>query len=200
MIGIIGTPSGGTMYISERFKANGCDIGHEFFGEDGIADWKLAIELNNGEIHRQPEFEPWYHKRDKDEKVDVVLHQVRHPLSVIAAMTRWANPRAEIWGAVGKFIDLQSTDTYLLMAMKFWLRWHELADGLTKKVYRVEDINIEHMKLWTGVELKADIDKTINTKKQINPVYSVAWRDLYWVNSHLARRIVDKAREYGYAI
>lgn len=82
---ITGCGRSGTTYISAVLQEFGLDVRHECYGADGICSWPMTVVDDDL---------PWKWLppgRNKDMKFTHILHQVRHPLKVIASFYTYVN-------------------------------------------------------------------------------------------------------------
>jgi hypothetical protein len=118
-IAIIGTPRSGTGYAAHYFN-----VGHEKWTARGISSWKL-VSLKG--LWEEP------HMR--------IFHQTRNPIKVISSMTTMSD---KTFGYVFSILKRPLSDSRLHNSMVFWLEWNKLAEKITDKRYRVEDIDTEN--------------------------------------------------------
>ena len=189
MILITGCPRSGTGYASQIFQAQGLDIGHERLGTDGVSSWLFAVE-----DHRYPWHPPGELRQNYG--FEVILHQVRDPLRVLASMTVLRRPD---WTFIGRHLALPKMP--LERRIGFYLHWTELCDRQAHYRYRVEDIAVEWPRLhqfcggiaaWTGEA--QGISKTYNRRRH---------QDLTWTQvlaTPGGREVAAKAQAYGYEV
>lgn len=214
-IGITGTTSAATMYIAAFLSQCGLDVGHEYMGRDGISDWKLAAELNDDRLI--VEYDHFrilgYVKRSDNpcsgRRIDVFLHQVRHPLRVITSHARFPDdPQAPIWHAISQHVPLSPADPPLVRSMKFWLYWNEMAEEKADYTYCVEDLRrdsetFDVICALTGAQCPDGfpfVPRNTNTRRHIRPAHRVTWDDLEEASNDLVWQVTEAAVRYGYRI
>ena len=182
---ILGHPRSGTLYTTVVLRTLGLQVEHERQGKDGsvtgqfwYGDWKL-------------------------EDYNVILHQVRNPLNVIASCTkmRIRNPRvithlAEISGS--KLTNEQRRNK-VLRYMVTWLGFVKWVDSICAWKYRVEDMSDVFPRLCKEFGLSTTtplppIPNNINHLQHRTLTYA----NLRSLDSNLAEQIYTKACEYGY--
>ena len=189
MILITGCPRSGTGYASRIFQAQGLDIGHEHLGTDGVSSWLFAVT-----DHRYP-----WHKRGElrqNYNFQVILHQVRDPLKVLASMAVLRRPD---WTFIRRHLELPPGS--LQRRIAFYLGWTELCDRQAHYRYRLEDIETEWPRLhqlcggsphWTG---RAETtSKTYNRRRH----QDLAWSQILALPGGTA--VAARARTYGYEV
>ena len=176
-IAITGCARSGSTFMTEVMKAAGLDIGHHHEARvDGICSDVVAS----------------FKCLDKC----IVLHQVRHPLHQIASMTTAMD---KTWDYMASFMDIDNMGL-LRKCMTYWLEWNARAEKKAVLTFRVE--NLDHY--WGNIcqllsiaeQPLPDIPKDLNTRR--GKYALVSWKDLFQEDTILAKRIEEKAREYGY--
>ena len=114
-IAVIGCGRSGTKFISEYLN-----LGHEKYGENGIADWSLTTD---GYF---------------SEHIDglIYIHQVRHPLDTISSCQTLADTS---WEFIERYISF-GNDCLIRKCMKYWYYWNLYAEEKAEFTYRVESI------------------------------------------------------------
>jgi hypothetical protein len=191
---ITGCGRSGTGYISRLLSSAGLSMGHEAFGLDGISDWHLAV---NDEKYEK--IEKFYGCRFDFE---IVLHQIRNPLSVISsAQTLNATPEVGSWYYIAKHIPcISQNDHVLVKAMKYWVFWNMFAERRAKYTYRIEDIDIELDKIakLIGVALDTKCLETIPRNINTRGHSMVTWEQLRELDSAMCDEVIAYAKEKGY--
>lgn len=191
MLMVIGCGRSGTKFTSTLFKKNGIDIGHESLGEDGIASWCLVPDTYLSI------YGPSFLKLKRYRMP--VVHQVRHPLKVIASM-QTANKYS--WQFISNFIKIGRFDSTIKKCMKYWYYWNLLSEKKAQYRYKVEEIQQSFTKLCEigdfslDAECKYDVSKSTNTREHSE----LTVNDLYLRAPLLTRKIIRMARRYGYNI
>jgi hypothetical protein len=188
---IVGCGRSGTRYASKVLKAAALDVGHERPGADGMANWRSVACEEDLRSH------------------DVVWHQVREPLGVIAS---FHTVMGRSWDFVCQVEPrVPRSDPVLLRCMKYWLYWNELCESAADRTYRVESFleGLPAMAGALGRELsQADLeaarkvprnDHTRRRGHKVSGSYPVlSWGDLVAAEPDVAAEIGDQAKRYGY--
>lgn len=190
---ILSCPCSGTKFITDLFKRVGLNVGHERFGRNGIAYWRLVGGPENtrgaGPV------------KMADQRV---LHQVREPLAAIGAIQTigfhsWIFLRNQ-----GVFSDMR--ESRLTRAAKVWVEWNKRAEKISKHTYRVENLKSiwEQFCGWTGIEADVSILDTVppdtNTRKGKFERPPVSLNALRKANAKLCDEVVALATHYGYEV
>jgi 2-polyprenyl-3-methyl-5-hydroxy-6-metoxy-1,4-benzoquinol methylase len=177
-------PRSGTMYIAHLLQASGVDMRHEQLGKDGIVSWQ---HICNNE-----------YKVD----CDTVIHQVRHPLKVIASTAYTLSSPAFpfIFDCIGQ----PPNPHPLAVAMWTWIEWNKLIEKRAKCRFRIEDVHLGSLLRNLGftqgisgmLDMKPDIPKDTNSI----PHVPTSWAELGAVDSELCKRVRGLAVKYGYRL
>lgn len=179
------------MYIARLLRKKGLRIGHERMLGDGSVGWFWAASRKWGGYGQRGHRDDWPDK--------TILHQVRHPLKVIASTTRMKRRQ---YGFIDSEVGLLPREPLLPCAASFWLRWNLLAESVAEWTYRIEDI-------YEGSPVYAEfcrrlqiperpfpqLSRTTNTRKHDD----VTWDDLKdypWLVDAIKRN----ARRWGYDV
>ena len=201
---ITGCGRSGTNYVARALSSIGFPFCHEGFPQKGIAAWPLAV--------KNDEPMPWWMLfKQGDFVFKPVLHQVRHPLAVIASTQTFANSS---WRYIEKFIPIKENDSLLLKCMKYWHYWNLKAEEVSEWTYRVESFpgifpefceKMGHPELIEKKDKFTQMVKTVNTRaKRLdkNPLKlskkSVTWSRLEAEDRELCALIRKQAQKYGY--
>ena len=195
---IVGCGRSGTQYTAHVLSRAGYRFGHERPEQNGSIDWRGVVRSTDG--------------------YDVVWHQVRHPLLVIASCH---TIMAKSWRYVYKNEPrIEPRHSILKRCMGYWLYWNERASQMASRTYRVEDMKMvlpdliealgePHAKANPNSWLKQQ-SPAANTKRALrvptnthsrehkDSYVSVDVSDLFTEDYHLASRIWALASEYGY--
>jgi hypothetical protein len=191
---IIGCGRSGTRYASKVLRNCGLKIGHEReAGEDGMTSW-MSIA-----------------KPEELEAFDVIFHQVREPLGVIASFKTVMKRTWRTIAEVEPRISLE--DSLLLRSMKYWLYWNQLCEEKAVKTYRVENMMKELPDILKAIDVgmtdemrkKASNvptnDHTRQKGHKVSDTYeAVTWDDLECEDIIICTQIRDQAIRYGYDI
>jgi hypothetical protein len=184
---ILGHPRSGTLYTAVVLRTLGLDVEHERQGGDGSVTTQF-----------------WYGRWHLDD-YDIILHQVRDPLKVIASCTkmRVGNPKvithlAELSGTT---LTAAQRRNKVWRYMTTWLGFVEWADAISAWRYRVEDMGDIFPKLCEAFGLPSTttlppIPHDINT---FHMHYTrLTYSQLAQRDADMANRIYTKACIYGY--
>ena len=148
-------------------------------GPDGMSSWAQAYDTKDFEV---------------------VLHQVRNPLPVIASCTTFLESTWDI--ALSREPRIAKTDSLILRGMKYWLYWNRHAESVAKMTYRVEAIPLDRIMRLLGRPYDGafpDVPKDKNTRRGRLAYPEVTVDVLRATDSLLAEKILAQARRYGYA-
>jgi len=187
MILITGSGRSGTKYIARVLRRCGLDVGHEQIGKDGIVSGFYCFDADRypGKGHKVPR-----------PKFDVILHQVRHPLKVIASVTT-GNSR----GWASQFVDVEKDASPLRWACYYWLTWNLEAERQALWTYRIEAlsdvwIDLQRVLCFDAIYDYATsyIPLTVNTRAH----EAITWQDVERAAPEIYGDIRAIADRYGY--
>lgn len=212
---ITGCGRSGTLFAAALWQRLGLDIRHErpvppngVMGADGVASWFMAAD----------DPEPPSGPSACNFRFDIVLHQVRHPLKVIASMAQFIlrqgkrapgyierNAPATILSP-DECRQLASREQLLLKASRYWLHWNLMAETKADRLVRIEDLDAELPGLCdlVGVAYRPDvlqsISKDLNARSQHvpDPPWRLEWEEIKKLDARLYADIRALARHYGY--
>lgn len=186
------------------FQKLGLDVPHEHYvGRDGISRWSYT-HLRKEELPK-----PWFRGEANNEKYNlpadvIILHQVRHPLKVIASVTEMTD---FIWEYVGFLAGLRGIDwnpledPHPLRGMKYWAIWNLFAEGLACYRYRIEALPVVFDELLGVLGLPPTPLPCVPTDTGThNPSVSFTWGDLRYADRCLYFFVRLLAEKYGYEI
>ncbi|NIV72651.1 MAG: hypothetical protein GWN16_16230, partial [Calditrichae bacterium] len=145
---ITGCGRSGTFYAAEVWRSLGLDIRHERpikphgkMGEDGVASWLMAANDPN------PPFGP----SAVDYEFEVIVHQVRHPLKVIASVAQFILAKGQF---APDYIErnvprtrihsdeqiLDEKQQHILEAARYWYYWNLLACKKATHMVQIEQL------------------------------------------------------------
>jgi hypothetical protein len=185
---VIGCGRSGTRYTAKALRSVGLNIGHEKLGKHGMVDWHAIAVPSSMDGH------------------DIILHQVREPLAVIASFHT-------VMRSSWRFIEdhdhrISMSDPLLLRCMKYWLYWNQRCEKAASRTYRVEDIDKELPIILSEMESNKKIDwdkiRKIPTndhtrdKRQDVEKHVVTWDDMLSTNLDIGNQILRLSDAYGY--
>ena len=185
-----GYPRSGTGYTSALLQSAGVNAGHETVGTDGVVSW---LHIGKGVV-------PWLDEEVMAIKYDKVMHIVRDPLEVIASAQTLSDASFDYMFA--NLGDHPGGERSLRWYMWSWLKWNDLIEATTNRIFRVEDLRPgtkalgSFLALTGGKEPKEFPPYNVNSRVH----KPVTWHDLEQEDYILAGRIKQKAVEYGYQI
>lgn len=192
MLLVTGTGRSGTHYTSELLKQMGYDVPHEAVGKDGAASWKHIV---SGEFV--------YIGKNREAEIDStgftrILHQVRHPLKVIASMQTFSD---STWAYMAKFIELDAGLCPIRRSMQAWVRWNEFIEPKADWRFQIEELKdvfpefCKHAGIPT-VEMPKVPERAKDSRtKRYNPL---TLADLAKKDARLALEVEALANRYNY--
>jgi len=212
---ITGCGRSGTLYATEIWRALGLDIRHErpvppngMMGADGMSSWFMAAD----------DPEPPSGPSALDYEFDVVIHQVRHPLKVIASMAQFIlregkrapayiqqnAPETQLGADERHYIDPKHQ--LILKASRYWYHWNLLAEAKADATVKIEDLNLQlpHLCDLVGIDYGLgnleDIPEDINARHLHirDEPWIVDWEEIKSLDTNLYEKIRDLAASYGY--
>lgn len=192
MLLITGCGRSGTHYTARLLQEMGLDIPHEAVGKDGAASWK----------HTAPGVFVYIGK-NRESLIDTsgfdrVLHQVRHPLKVIASMQTFSDSS---WAYMAKSIELDTRASPVWKGMQAWVGWNRLAETKARWRFQIEELPSRFPEFCQHAGLPPrslpevpHVAKDSRTDRYA-PLY---WEDLVKTDARLAEAVRTLALEYGY--
>jgi hypothetical protein len=211
---IIGCGRSGTLYSAEVWRRLGLDIQHERdfrppgeLGKDGFASWFLAVD------DPSPPFGPSSHGYH----FDCVIHQVRHPLKVIASVAQYILQQGFYSPVfIEKYVPqiklcydqefLKYKDKLVLQAAYYWYHWNLMAEVKSTQTVQVEHLieNLPQLCNMVGIEFFPknvyNLSSNINARQHHvkEEPWVVTWEDLDNLDHSLCLMIQNLASKYGY--
>jgi hypothetical protein len=195
MILIAAVGRSGTHYTAQLLQQMGLDVGHETVGRDGTASWK-HITTGTFVVRKK-----WWRRRSTyidGSGFTTVLHQVRHPLKVIASMQTFGDAT---WNYMAQFTNVRLQQPVLRRAMIGYLEWNRLIEPRAAWRFQIErlaeqfDTFCHHI----GVEPQPmpSVPQTARDSR-VNRYARLAWDDLAREDKRLADELLNLAAAYGY--
>ena len=187
---ITANPRSGTHHIARVINAMGHSCTFEKRNLNGFtSSWKHIVS---------GEFEKPCPETKIECKFDKIIHQVRHPLKVIASsMSLWTMSM----NYISSFMDLPdpivNRDNTLLNCMISWIEWNKIIEKKADWRYRIEDIYNIQEEWCEELEIPFQIIPQLrhsNTREH----KELTWDDLYNTNKNWAKLVKDMAKRYGY--
>lgn len=189
---ITGCGRSGTHYTSALLKAMGLDVPHEAVGKDGAASWKHVVSGTFVYIGKNRSVEI------DSSGFDRILHQVRHPLKVIASMQTFSD---STWSYMAKAIELDLGANPVRKGMQAYVRWNRLIEKSADWRFRIEEIKevFPEFCRQAGIAEQPfpELPKEVRDSrtKRYRPL---AFADLLAEDESLAAELEDLAGAYGY--
>ena len=192
MLLVTGTGRSGTHFTSELLKQMGYDVPHEAVGKDGAASWKHIV---SGAFV--------YIGKNREAEIDATgftrtLHQVRHPLKVIASMQTFS---ISTWSYMAKAIEIDMDADPVIKGMQAYIGWNRLIEPKAQWRFRIEDLKDQFPEFcrhagipevpFPEVPHRARDSRTQRYKP-------LAFSDLLAADEALALELEALAVEYGY--
>lgn len=192
MLLVTGCGRSGTHYTARLLQEMGLDVPHERVGKDGTASWKHIVSGTFVYIgkNRQAEIDSTCFDR--------ILHQVRHPLKVIASMQTFSDSS---WSYMAKFIELDLKAKPVKRAMQAWVRWNKLIEGKAQWRFQIEQLNgrFEEFCRQAGLTVQPMPQVPHEAKDSRTSRFKpVGWQDLVKHDAACAEEVRALALEYGY--
>lgn len=164
---ITGCPRSGTKYTAKLLTSAGIPTGHEkVYRPRGPFPWKLDGEVSWAAVPYLKELK-W--------TGTPVIHQVRHPLKVIASLMQrgtFTSKGQKQWASIatdwmGKVVDGKDP---LWVASYFWLVWNLEVEKWAEDTFRIEDEPhlLVNEAAWASGEEWPNIDKALAVPKDVN--------------------------------
>lgn len=210
---VTGCGRSGTLYASEVWKSQGLDVRHENpdppngqMGKDGIASWYMAVD------DPDPPFGP----SANGYEFDLIIHQVRYPLEVIASCAQFVlkdpfsrdyiERNAPQTRLSSEEREMPSKAQLIIQAARYWYYWNLLAQKKANVTIQVEKLPARLESLCRLLEVSyrpgaADSISKITHGRYlyINDAYWVIdWEDIERLDARLCRNIKELAARYGY--
>jgi len=213
---ITGCGRSGTLYSARLFSELGLDILHELDasenpekGQDGFSSWFLAVDdpyPPQGPTSVGNEFE-------------FIIHQVRHPLLVIASFAQFILQKgSRSYPFLEKYIpdlktisqnsDLSLKQKLILQAALYWYDWNLLALRKATDTIRLENIGEELPGLcdMLDIDFDAEVFNNVSSKTNQREIYLqekswvVSWEELESLDPVLTEKIRRLAETFGYQV
>lgn len=190
---ITGHPRSGTHFTARMLRELGYNASIEGRWMSGhtrfVSSWKHA---------RPGMFRNRFYQRPMRQDFDVVLHQVRHPLDVIASSSTLTERTAE---HIKKYVDIPEPtvghDQPVTLCMRSWLGWNRLIETVASWRFQLEEL----------AEVFPEFCRHAGIPEQQLPGMGprntrqhgkLSWDDLEAADTGLAAEVREMARRYGY--
>lgn len=138
---IVGHPRCGSGYMSEIFRLNGIDVGHEEVRKDGVASWMFAVDDDP-----YPFYKNELAARRKDKYFAHTICYIRNPVDAIPSIAVDNRYSEESYEFRRKHIDrmcsvdLNSFETNLERAVASYVFWYQIVlDQSPNIIIRIEE-------------------------------------------------------------
>lgn len=191
---VTGHPRSGTHFTARMVRELGHVTSIEGRWMSGrtrlVSSWK----------HAQPGmFRNRFYARSMRQDFDTVLHQVRHPLHVIASSTTLVDRTVD---HIKKYVDIPeptvSHDQSITLCMRSWLGWNRLIEPTASWRFQLEELD----------DVCPEFCRRIGIPEQASPGMgarntrvhrALTWGDLEAADAKLAVQVREMAQRYGYA-
>lgn len=197
MILIAAVGRSGTHYTANLMQAIGLDIPHEVRGRDGTASWK---HITTGTFTIRKRWRRPRHTFIDGSGFDTVLHQVRHPLKVVASMQTFSDAT---WRYMALHTSLNLDQPPLERAMRAYVQWNALIEPRACWRFQVERLaeQFDQLCLHVGVEPRPLPQLPAAARdSRTSRFQPVTWNDLRAVDPDWADRLRHTAIRYGYPV
>jgi len=190
---ITGHPRSGTHFTAKTLRRLGYAAsieGRWMCGYTGfVSSWK----------HAQPgRFRNRHRARRMRQDFDRILHQVRHPLDVIASSTTLTDRTID---HIKKYVDIPeptvSHDQPLTLCMRSWIGWNRLIERRADWRFRLEDLAEDFPAFCRQAGIPERAWPELGARNCRSHA-ALNWRDLERADAGLAAEVQAMARRYGY--
>mmetsp|Transcript_11920 Transcript_11920/g.17860 ORF Transcript_11920/g.17860 Transcript_11920/m.17860 type:complete len:444 (-) Transcript_11920:82-1413(-) len=214
---ITGVQRSGSHFTWEMFNRLGVHIHHEGLGPAGSASWLYSWRAKSFVINNPSPLTP-------DHRFCIILHQVRHPLRVLASIVKATKPSDKFWNWIYTMdSSIDKSAVPVLRAAQLWLSQNLHIEKFADARYRAEETSPRDVCKAAGFPdflCLSDGRYHTTTSKVIQPIIepkrlplapdggppivsdyrapSVTWDHLRKLNPGLTDRIQDLAKRYGY--
>jgi len=188
---ITGHPRSATHHICNLINAMGHSCKYEKRNPEGFtASWK---HIKSGT------FEKPCAETNIVCDFDKIIHQVRHPLKVIASSTTLWTMSMNYMGQFMNLPDLiTNKENTILNCMISWVRWNKFIEEKAVWRYQIEQLYDIQKEWCEQLEIPYQEIPTPNRRTNAREHIELTWDDLYNTNSYICSIIKKMAREYGY--
>jgi hypothetical protein len=213
---ITGCGRSGTLYSARLFSELGLDILHELDpvsplerGKDGYASWFLAVDDPN----------PPQGPSGCDKDFEHILHQVRHPLLVIASFAQFILQKGSKspefiekyiadFKTIAEDSQLNLKQRLILQAALYWYEWNLIALEKATDTVQLEKFEEELPRLCDMFEIgySPDIFSRVSSRTNERKIYieeepwTVSWEELQSLDPVLTEKIRALAVSFGYTV
>jgi len=211
---ITGCGRSGTLYATEVWRSLGLDIRHErpvppngVMGNDGMASWYMTVD------DPDPPFGPG----GDQYSFNYIIHQVRHPLKVIASVAQFIlrmDPKSRAY-IERNCVEVRLTEQQrqlddvarlILQAALYWYYWNQLAEVKANATVQVETLPQALPDLCQQMGLKYCSDSVENIPNTINrrqdyvreTPWVISWEHIRQLDEKLYTQVLEQAKRYGY--
>lgn len=191
---ITGHPRSGTKFTAKMLKRMGYPTsyeGHRLGHKTRfVSSWKHAMP---------GVFEYRYvRKMALDQQFDRTIHQVRHPLDVIASSTTLFDLTID---HIKKYVDIPEPTVHkqqpLKLCMRSWIGWNRLIEDTADWRFQLEELRDVFPEFCRQLGVPEQPMPSMG-KRNTRRHSDLTWDDLYREDEALAAQIEEMARRYGY--
>ncbi len=190
---ITGHPRSGTHYTAKLLRQMGyrASIEGRWMSRQTcfVSSWK----------HAQPgDFRNLFYSRSLRQDFDRIIHQVRHPLEVIASSSTLVNRTVD---HIRNYVEMpepsRNKNQPLTLCMRSWIGWNQLIEARADWRFQLEELP----------EVFPEFCRQLGIPEQPWPVIGskntrrhtrLGWEDLERADAELAAEVRHLARRYGY--
>jgi len=182
----------GTHFTARVLQEMGLDVPHEEVGKDGAASWKHIVSGDFVYVGKGRT------REIRSEGFTRTLHQVRHPLKVIASMQTFSK---STWGYMAQHIALDLKAPAVRRAMQAWVGWNRLIEPRAQWRFQIEQLKDQFEEFCRQAGLPPqpmpEVPQAAKDSRtdRYTPLY---WEDLVNADAALAEQVRDLALAYGY--
>lgn len=190
---VTGHPRSGTHFTARMLREMGYVTSIEGRWMSGytrlVSSWK----------HVQPGmFRNRFYARNLRQDFATILHQVRHPLDVIASSTTLVDRTVD---HIKKYVDIPEPtvnyDQPITLCMRSWVGWNRLIETRASWRFQLEQLDDIFPEFCQHVGIPEQASPGMgarNTRSHRN----LTWADLEAADAQLAGEVREMARRYGY--
>lgn len=190
---VTGHPRSGTHFTARMVRSLGYATSIE--GRWMCGDTRLVSSWK----HAQPGmFKNRFYSRAMRQDFDTIIHQVRHPLDVIASSATLVDRTVD---HIKKYVDIPEPtvnyDQPTTLCMRSWLGWNRLIEPIASWRFQLEELD----------EVFPEFCRQIGIPEQPSPGMGarntrshskLSWQDLEAADADLTAEVREMAHRYGY--
>jgi hypothetical protein len=191
---ITGHPRSGTKFTAKMLKRMGYPTSYEGhrLGQKTrfVSSWKHAMP---GVFEYR-----YFRKMQLDQDFAKIIHQVRHPLKVIASSTTLFDLTID---HIKKYVDIPEETVHkhqpLKLCMRSWIGWNQLIEEKADWRYQLEELRDIFPEFCRQIGIPEQPMPNMG-KRNTRRHGDFTWDDLYREDEALADQVRQMAKRYGY--